>query len=253
MKRRSVLSSIGFGLLAQIGLVRALRADSAFGSGNWFAPVPESAVTPAKPAWRMKADYIEACSCHLFCPCYFNKHAEHPYCEFNMAVKVREGYSGNTSLTGAKYWLTGDLGAEWGTNKKGKWVVVSFDPATTKEQRDALAPMILKTYGLEWGEVKVQEAAIEITRTTDIAEARLGGGQMAAMKLRREPGADGTGVVLRNVKYFGAQNNTGFEMYHSIEHRANVQGHTFSYSDRNAFLISIDTQEGDSGGMATSN
>lgn len=35
----------------------------------------------------MKADYVEACSCHLFCPCYFNKHAEHPHCEFNMAVK----------------------------------------------------------------------------------------------------------------------------------------------------------------------
>jgi len=68
------------------------------------------------------------------------------------------------SLTGAKYWLTGDLGDEWGTNQKGSWVVVSFDPATTKEQRDALAPMILKTYGLEWGELKVQEAAIEITR-----------------------------------------------------------------------------------------
>ena len=61
------------------------------------------ASTPAKPAWQMKADYVEACSCHLFCPCYFNKHAEHPHCEFNMAVKVREGYSGNTNLAGAKH------------------------------------------------------------------------------------------------------------------------------------------------------
>ena len=37
-------------------------------------------------SWRMKADYVEACSCHTFCPCYFNKQAEHPYCKFNMAV-----------------------------------------------------------------------------------------------------------------------------------------------------------------------
>ncbi len=174
------------------------------------------ASTPGKPAWRMKADYVEACSCHLFCPCYFNKHAEHPHCEFNMAVKVREGYSGNTNLAGSKYWLTGDLGDEWATNKKGQWVVVSFDPATNKEQRDALAPMILKTYGLDWGEVKVQEAPIE-----------------------------------KNVKYFGAQNNEGFEMYRSLDHSANVQGHKFAYSDRNAFLISIDTHEGEGGGMAT--
>src|SRR5215510_9687815 len=194
---------------------------------------------------RMKADYVEACSCHLFCPCYFNKHAEHPFCEFNMAVNVREGQSDGTNLAGAKYWLTGDLGPSWGTEKKGKWVVVSFDPATSKAQRDALAPIILKTYGLEWGELKVQEAPIEISRAGDTVNATLGGGQMATMKLKREPGADGKGVVLRNVKYFGAQNNDGFEMYRSLEHRADVQGHKFSYSDRNAFLISIETQEGE--------
>jgi hypothetical protein len=208
------------------------------------------ATTPAKPAWQMKADYVEACSCHLFCPCYFNKHAEHPHCEFNMAVKVREGHSGNTNLAGAKYWLTGDLGDEWGTNKKGSWVVASFDPSTSKEQRDALAPMILKTYGLEWGDLKVQEAAIEISRTGDSAEAKLGDGKMAHMKLQREPGADGKGVVLKNVKYFGAQDNTGFELYRSLDHSANVQGHEFSYSDRNAFLISIDTHEGEGAGMS---
>ena len=28
--------------------------------------LPLIASTPTKPAWRMKADYIEACSCHLF-------------------------------------------------------------------------------------------------------------------------------------------------------------------------------------------
>src|SRR5437867_8667141 len=144
---------------------------------------------PAGPSGRMTADYVEACSCHLFCPCYFNKHAEHPYCEFNMAVNVREGHSGSTNLTGAKYWLTGDLGDAWGTEKKGKWVVVSFDPKTTKAQRDALAPIILETYGLKWGDLKVQEAPIEIRQNGDIAEASLAGGQMAYMKLKREPGA----------------------------------------------------------------
>jgi len=205
---------------------------------------------PAGPAWRMQADYVEACSCHLFCPCYFNKHAEHPYCEFNMAVKVRAGHSGKVNLDGAKYWLTGDLGDEWGTNKKGKWVVVTFDPATTKEQRDALAPIILKTYGLEWGELKVQEAPIEISRTGDVVEAKLGGGQMAYMKLQREPGTDGKGVTLKNVNYFGAQGNGGFEMYKSIEHRSELPNHKFTYSGRNAFLISIDTREGASGGMS---
>jgi hypothetical protein len=196
-------------------------------------------LSSASPKWWMKADYVEACSCMLFCPCYFNPHAQHPYCEFNMAVTVREGRSGNVNLAGAKYWLTGDLGDKWGTEKKAKWVIVTFDTATTKEQRDALAPMILKTYGLDWPELKVQEARIEISRAGDIVEAKLDGGKLAHLKLKKEPGADGKGVTLHNVGYFGAKSNEGFAMYKSITHSADIQGHKFSYSGRNAFLITI--------------
>jgi hypothetical protein len=122
-------------------------------------------------------------------------------------------------------------------------VVVSFDPKTTKEQRDALAPIILKTYGLEWGELKVREAPIEVRQSGDIVEAQLAAGKEAYLKLRREQGADGKGVVLKNVKYFNAVENDGFELYRSLEHRADLEGHQFAYSDRNAFLITIVSEE----------
>ncbi len=166
-------------------------------------------------------------------------------CEFNMAVTVREGHSGNVDLANTKYWLTGDLGDKWGTEKKATWVTVSFDPKTTQAQRDALAPIILKTYGLEWAELKVQEAPIEIRQSEDIVEAKLANGKQAYLKLQREPGVDGKGVVLKNVKYFDALQNDGFQMYKSIEHRADLGGHQFSYSDRNAFLITIVSQGAD--------
>src|SRR5256712_12909147 len=97
---------------------------------------------PGNPSWRMKADYVEACSCHLFCPCYFNKHAEHPHCEFNMAVKMRGGDSGHTNPGGAKYWLTRGLGGEWGTTKKRDWVGGSFDSFTHKEKTEGGAAQI---------------------------------------------------------------------------------------------------------------
>lgn len=209
-----------------------------------FAVAVSLAATPSELFWRMKADYVEACSCHLFCPCYFkdrqgHKHAEHPNCEFNMAVTVREGQSGGVDLANARYWLTGDLGEKWGTEKKAKWVTVSFDPKATKAQRDALAPIIIKTYGLQWGELKIQEAPIEIRQSGDIVEAKLDNGQQAYLKLQRESGANGQGVVIKNINYFNAVQNDGFQLYRSIEHRADIQGHHFSYSDRNAFLITI--------------
>ena len=58
-------------------------------------------------------------------------------------------------------------------------------------QRNALAPIILKTYGLECGELKVQVAPIEIQQSGDIVEAKLADGKQAYLKLRREPGSTG--------------------------------------------------------------
>src|SRR4051812_9723062 len=44
-------------------------------------------------SWAIKADYIEACSCHLFCSCYFNTEPEGAHhCEFNNAIKISQGH-----------------------------------------------------------------------------------------------------------------------------------------------------------------
>src|SRR5256886_4209868 len=193
--------------LPLIGLVLALAASLA--------------AAPGESSWRMKADYVEACSCHLFCQCYFSdshghKHAEHPFCEFNMAVTVREGHSGNVDLANTKYWLTGDLGDKWGTENKATWVTVSFDPKTTQAQRDALALIILKTYGLEWGELKVQEAPIEIQQSGDIVEAKLADGKQAYLKLRREPGSAGIRTRLKIVSHFSTTETNWLQTQKSI-------------------------------------
>jgi len=135
-------------------------------------------------------------------------------------------------------------GVVFGSKETVTQVAFFSDPKTTPAQREALAPIILKTYGLEWGELKVQEAPIEIHQSGDIVEAQLADGTQAYMKLKREPGKDGKGVLLKNVNYFNAVQNDGFQLYKSLEHRADLNGHQFSYSDRNAFLITIVSQDG---------
>src|SRR5881409_1327134 len=100
---------------------------------------------PAEPNWALNATIIEACSCPMFCQCYFNAEpaghgghegheAEH-FCRFNNAYKINKGSYGTTKLDGAKFWIYGDLGGDF---SKGQldWAVVTFDKATTKEQRD---------------------------------------------------------------------------------------------------------------------
>jgi hypothetical protein len=74
----------------------------------------------------------------------------------------------------------------------------------------------------------VQEAPIEMRQSGDIVEAKLADGKQVYLKLRREPGVDGKGVVLKNVKYFDAIQNDGFQLYKSIEHRADLGDISFT-------------------------
>lgn len=180
------------------------------------------------------ASYIEACSCLLFCPCYFNSQAQHDYCRFNMAVVVRDGQAGEVSLKGARYWLAGDLGEHWGTEGKSPWLVITFDPSVTAEQRDAL----VKIYPVEWGDVQLDESEITWMIRGNEARARLANGN-GEMVLERFGGDDGDKVVLDNVKYWAADTNNGFVLHKSKIHRWDGFGHKYEYSGRNAFTIRL--------------
>src|SRR6516162_824774 len=123
--------------------------------------------------WSVKADYIEACSCHLFCPCYFNTGPEGGHhCEFNNAVKIAEGHVGDVKVDGAKFWLSGDLGGDWAKGMQG--AVLTFDPAVTPEQQKAIQFLVGKIYPVKWGKVEVDKAPITWEVKGMDAHAKLG-------------------------------------------------------------------------------
>src|SRR5215470_8597305 len=76
--------------------------------------------------FAITSTYIEACSCDMFCPCYFNTHstnhmgmgehhAEEHFCRGNLVFKVDKGHYKDVSLDGAKVWLSLNLGSDWST------------------------------------------------------------------------------------------------------------------------------------------
>src|SRR5256885_16877313 len=83
----------------------------------------------SKPDFDMTASYIEACSCDMFCPCYFNTHStnhmgehhmdEH-FCRANLVLEVDKGFYKDTKLDGAKVWIVTDLGSDWSTGKRSE-------------------------------------------------------------------------------------------------------------------------------------
>jgi hypothetical protein len=207
-------------------------------------------------AWSINATIIEACSCQMFCPCYFSTkpapaHAGHGagmgsagmhYCRFNMGYKVNKGSSGGVKFDGARFWIAGDLGDDFGDGE-AEWAEVTFDPSVTKEQRDAIAPILLKhVYPLKWKAFTVgADAPVEWTATTARAHAKLGGGKAGEIVLVHNPTAmTGQPTLLRNVKYFGAARNDGFVLMPNEVEAYRRGAKPFEYKGTNGFMITID-------------
>jgi hypothetical protein len=200
-----------------------------------------------KPAWSLNATIIEACSCTMFCPCYFgtvpSAHghaamAEH-YCRFNMGYRVNRGSFGNVSLAGVKLWIAGDLGADF--SKGAEWVEITFDPSVSKAQRDAIAAIIPNVYPVTWKSFTLgKDAPVDWTATNDRAEARLDGGKAGVVVLRRNPGMTQEPVVITNLRYFGAPRNTGFTLMPNEVEAYRVGPKAFEYKGTNGFMITYD-------------
>src|SRR5437016_13799866 len=72
-----------------------------------------------------------------------------------MGTRVLAGKNGDIDLAGMKFWLAGDLGADWGTKGQADWLVVTFEPKATKEQKDALMPILTNIYPVKWNSVQM--------------------------------------------------------------------------------------------------
>ena len=188
---------------------------------------PTDTSQAAKPDFSMTASYIEACSCDMFCPCYFNDHStmhgDMQYCRANLVLKVDTGYYKSTKLDGAKVWVSTDLGSNWSTGKDS-WVVMTFDPGDTPEQKAAS-----DTAAFSWN----------VDETTGEAHAKMNNGK-GEVVLERVAGTNpNQEIVIPNLKYWEAQSNNGFRMWKTKVENYSGQGHEFQYKGTNGFLITI--------------
>jgi hypothetical protein len=192
--------------------------------------------TQAK-TWSVKADYIEACSCNMFCMCYFNTHPDgEMFCEFNNAIKIREGHVGDVKVDGEPVWLSGDLGGDF--TKPLKSAVLTFDPKTTPDKREAIKFLIGKIYPFKFEKFVVDEAPITWQRDGMNGYAKLG--DKAEVKLTGVKDAAGKQTVIKNLNYWGAQKNNGFELAYA-NHFYKGNGHNYKHEKRNGFFITIES------------
>lgn len=215
-------------------------------------------VAEKAPDWSMNATIIEACSCPMFCQCYFNTepaamgghggHGEHAghgavehFCRFNNAYRVNKGSYNGVKLDGAQFWLAGDLGAEF-TDGEMEWAVLTFDPSVTKEQREGIQTIMNHVMGVKWKSFTVApDAKVEWNGGKDRAVAKLDGGKQGEVVLARGTYAmGGEPVVIKNLQYWGAPRNDGFVLMKNEVEAYRVGDKAFEFKGTNGFMITFD-------------
>ena len=212
--------------------------------------VAASASSPSANTFDLTSTYIEACSCDMFCPCYFNDHStahldpashEHKhFCRANLVFKVDKGRYKDVKLDGAKVWLSSDLGSDWSTGADS-WTVITYDSGVTPEQKAAFNEIIAQLYPFKWGWVKTDIAAFawNIDTPSGVATAKRTDGKAEVILDRVKGDKPGDEIVMKNLRYWNAQTNDGFRMWKSRHEAYEGQGQKFDYSGTNGFLITI--------------
>lgn len=204
--------------------------------------------------WALNATAIESCTCPMFCTCYFSDHpaghdghhGEEHFCRFNMAYKVNHGHHGGTDLGGAKFWIAGDLGTEFGDGE-ADWAVLTFDPATTAEQRAGIAAALPSVFPIKWKSFTVgEDAAIEWQATAERAVGKLDGGKAAEVVLTNNVLSNTDDpVVIHNLKYWGVPRNDGFVLMPNEVNAYRRGENAFESNGTNGFMVTIDMSSAD--------
>jgi hypothetical protein len=212
---------------------------------------PKTSEPKSGSEWNFNATIIEACSCPMFCQCYFNmKPAAHShghggagehFCRFNNAFKVNKGQAGAVKLDGAKFWVAGDLGGDFSKGQMD-WAVLTFDPSVSKEQREAIAAVLAHVYPVKWNSFTVaKDADMEWKAEPTRAEARLAGGKVAEVVLKQsDSGMNDGPVVIKNLRYWGVPRNDGFIMMPNEVEAYRAGEKAFEFKGTNGFMITID-------------
>ncbi|WP_163338064.1 DUF1326 domain-containing protein [Desulfopila sp. IMCC35008] len=206
------------------------------------------------PDWHFNGTAIEACSCPMFCQCYFNtypalhkseEHGAEHFCKFNMAYIINEGSYGETDLTGVKFWIAGDLGDSW-KDGEADWAVLTFQPGTTDAQKAGVAAALGHIFPISWQSfVVAEDAEIEWKANQERAEARLAGGDSGHIILNKWQGIDNKTGILTNISYMGSPRNTGFKMMPNELEAWKVGDKAFEFRGTTGFMITIDMSSKD--------
>jgi len=127
--------------------------------GIWIVLAPTFVESSESPEWVLKADYVDACSCDLTCPCIFGGTPTRGYCKGATLVEIKEGNFGQVDFAGVTVLAV---------YNSGKWIKFFVSENATKEQTNNVVEFLQTAEGFFEAPVRdVRNQPITVKRTKD--------------------------------------------------------------------------------------
>jgi len=173
-----------------------------------------------------------------------NGKVEH-YCRTNVAYKVNKGRYGSETLDGVKFWLAADVGSDFSAGQT-EWAVLYFDSSLNRKQREAVWVILSNLMPVKWKSFQTAEAKIDRWEfNNESAYASLDAGNTAVIRLKRFQGMSNEPVVIRNLGYWGAPRNDGFQLMQNEFQAYRVGPKAFEFKGTAGLLITFDMNSND--------
>jgi hypothetical protein len=199
--------------------------------GTWMALVPVLTASPATSKWVLKADYVDACSCDLTCPCLFGGSPTRGYCKGATLVEIKEGHYGQVDLAGVTVLAV---------YNSGKWIKFFVSENATKEQTDAVVKFLPVAEGFFDAPVRdVRNLLISVKRTKDKVKITTDGTRIELEQIRNASG-EPIKVLGLPAQGFPGLPYLDHTQYKTIALIHNSEKEEFSLSGTNGYTARLD-------------
>ncbi len=198
---------------------------------TYMALAPGLAASSQIPEWLLKADYVDACSCDLTCPCLFGGSPTRGFCKGATLVQIKEGYYDQVDLAGVTVLAV---------YNSGKWIKFFVNEDATKEQTDTVVEFLPKAEGFFEAPVQdVRNVTISVERTNEKVKITTEGTLIELEQIRN---ADGEPIKVLGLpaKGFPGLPYLNHTQYKTVALVHDSKKEKFNFSGTNGYTASID-------------
>jgi hypothetical protein len=205
-----------------------MRRRLALLAGTLLLVTPTTSSTQtASPAWSIRADVAESCSCPVSCPCNFGNPTQAP-CHGTRLIEIHDGRYDSVDLKGVSFAVT---------FRMGQWSRIYVTNTITDTQMKALDGLLPLAFGGFYkGLRSLQRVPMSIERTADTVRYSVPDSTVAIERVR---GLNGKPITIDGLP---SPAFIGYTQYRSTTHTHKSADAEFSYSGTNGFTSRMEVE-----------